>query len=264
LFSEVSKTRLQVGEAAALEKITAESQLYEIRSNILTNEVDLQIYENQLSTLLNSQNKVTSIDSVLNKKNLILTQDSVQLMNNPTLLYFKQQVITARALQLLEKSKLLPELSVGYFNQSLYGTPNYRSPNVYATNSTRFHGITAGISLSLWFKPQLHRIKASQIYENIAQANYNAYQKKLQGEFQSAYQTFLKYQNTLQYYEQNVLPTSKTLQENALINYRSGNIGYLEFSQAVAKSVQTELAYLDLIHKYNQAILFLEYLTGLK
>ena len=156
----------------------------------------------------------------------------------------------------------MPDLTLGYFNQSLYGSPNYNDPTQVAAANTRFQGLMVGVSFPLWVKPQLARIKANEAFTNAAETNYQAYERNLQGEYENAYQEYLKYRNSMEYYEANALPTAKIIEQNALRNYQSGNIGYLEFSQGINRAISIEQTYLDIFNQYNQSIIYIEYLIG--
>ena len=261
-FLKSAELRLRTGESNALEKATAESQLYEVRTLKAQNDADILIFQNQLKTLLNTQEEVSSEGMVLDKKVLAITSDSATIANNPALQYFQQQVKVAEAGKSVEKARLMPDLTLGYFNQSLYGTPNYRDPSVIANGSNRFQGVMLGVSFPLWAKPQLARIKANEANKNAAQASFELYQKNLQGQYAQAFQEYQKFKNSLDYYEKNALPTADVITKNALKNYQSGNIGYIEFSQGLSRALSIQTNYLAILSQYNQSIVNIEFIIG--
>jgi cobalt-zinc-cadmium resistance protein CzcA len=263
-FLKYAELRLKTGESNALEQATAESQLYEIRTLKAQNDADILIFQNQLQTLLNSNEVVTSQGMTLEKRMLNITNDSAAIANNPALRYFGQQVKVAEAGKSVEKSKLMPDLTLGYFNQSLYGTVNYRDPAVVSNRANRFQGISVGIAFPLWVKPQLARIKANEASKNAAQAHFELYQKNLQGQYAQAFQEYLKFKNSMEYYEKNALPTADIISKNALKNYQSGNIGYIEFSQGLNRVLLIQNNYLTILSQYNQSIINIEFLIGNK
>lgn len=264
VFLKSAELRLKTGESNVLEKATAESQLFEVRTLIAQNNADIIIYQNQLQTLLNSNDAITSSGNTLEKRILTITADSNSVADNPALLYFSQQIKVAEAGNNVEKSRLMPDLTFGYFNQSLYGTANYRDVSTIANGSTRFQGVMVGLSFPLWAKPQLARIKATETFTNAAQANFDLYQKNLQGQYAQAFQEYQKFANSLEYYEQNALPTADIITQNALKNYQSGNIGYIEFSQGLSRVLSIQTSYLSILNQYNQSIINIEFLIGNK
>ncbi|WP_018345108.1 CusA/CzcA family heavy metal efflux RND transporter [Cytophaga aurantiaca] len=262
LVLKSAELRLKTGETNVLEKATAESQLYEIRALIEQNNADIRIYENQLQTLLNTSESITSKGFLIDKRSLTLTSDSAAIQNNPALRYFGQQIKVSEASKKLEQAQLLPDLNIGYFNQSLYGSPDYRNPSASADASTRFQGVSVGVSFPLWIKPQLSKIKASETFINMAQSEYDLYQKNLEGQYNQAFQTYLKYRNSLEYYEKNALPIADIIMQNALKNYYSGNIGYIELSQGLSRTLAVQTNYLAVLQQYNQSIITIEFLIG--
>ncbi|MCR6640552.1 MAG: CusA/CzcA family heavy metal efflux RND transporter [Sporocytophaga sp.] len=263
-FLNAAELRLKIGETNTLEKATAQSQFYENRTYLTQVSADVKIYETQLQTLLNIGEPVTSVESSLDKRVLQLTEDTGAIASNPSLNYFRQQVEVANADKVLQKARLLPDMNIGYFSQTLYGAEDYRNLSEVAGKGQRFQGIMVGVSLPLWIKPQMSRIRATEASVNAAEASSKAYERNLQGEYENAYQTYEKFKTSLEYYETNVLPTAQVLESNAWKSYRSGNIGYLEFSQGIARAIAIEQGYLNILNQFNQSIIFIEYLIGNK
>ena len=262
-FLRSAELRLKTGESNVLEKATAESQLYEIRTQISQNESDILIYQNQLKTLLNSNEEITSLGETLEKRVLSISVDSASVSSNPALRYFGQQVEVARAGKNVERSRLMPDISVGYFNQGLYGTPNYQDPKIISGSSNRFQGVMVGLAFPLWAKPQLARIRANEANRNAAQATLAFQQKNFQGQYVQAYQEYLKFQNSLEYYEKNALPSAQIIISHALKNFQSGNIGYMEFSLSLTRALSIQTNYLNILSQYNQSIIHIEFLLGI-
>ncbi len=263
-FLKSAEIRLTTGESNMLEKATAESQLYELRSLQAQNLGDILIHQNTLKTLLNSNEDVTSTGQGLEKKVLDIPSDCVSVSSNPALRYFAQQVEVAKAGKNLEKARLLPDITVGYFNQTLYGTPNYKDPGIVSNNSNRFQGVIVGLAFPLWTKPQLARIRANEANRNAAQSTLEFQRKNLQGQYSQAFQQFLKFKNSLEYYEKNALPSAQLIIYNAQKNYQSGNIGYIEFSHGLTRALGIQTNYLNILSQYNQSIIHIEFLIGSK
>jgi cobalt-zinc-cadmium resistance protein CzcA len=260
-FYKAADARFRTGESNMLEKATAESQVYEIRLLMNQNENDIRIYQSKLKTLLNTSEEITTVSSDPVVSNLILSDDSMAIANNPALAYMKQQITLSNASIRVEKNKLLPDITLGYFNQSLNSTINYRDGSI-ADPSTRFQGIMAGIAIPIWVKPQMDRVKANEAMANATKANSDLYEKNLERQYAQAYQEYLKYQTSIEYYKQNALPTAIIISENAWKNYRSGNIGYMELSQGLNRSLSIQLNYLHTLSLYNQSVITIEYLVG--
>lgn len=261
VFFKAAEVKLRTGEGNSLEKASAESQLYEIRLLWAQNDSDIKIYETQLKNVLNSDEHVTAVSESLEVLSLSLPDDSAAIVNSPALAYFAQQVKVMEAGTKVQKAALMPDITVGYFNQSLQGAINPKDATV-AGASDRFQGISVGLSFPLWSKPQVSRIRANEATKDAAQAQYEWYQENLESQYAQAFQEYLKYKGSKEYYEINALPLATQLEKNAWRNYQSGNIGYLEFQQALNRAISVQQNFLQIVNQYNQAIINLEYLAG--
>lgn len=260
-FYKAAELKYKTGESNMLEKATAESQMYEIRLLMNQNENDVKVYEARLKTLLNIEEEITTVSEAQKANLLILSDDSAATANNPALAYMRQQIALNNAAVKVEKNKLLPDITLGYFNQSLNNTINYKDGSVSDPN-TRFQGVSAGIAIPLWTKPQIDRVKANEALLNVSKASSELYEKNLERQYVQAYQEYLKYQNSLSYYKENALPTADIIYDNAWKSYRSGNIGYVELSQGLTRYISIQLNYLQTLSLYNQSVITIEYLVG--
>ena len=68
----------------------------------------------------------------------------------------------------------------------------------------------------------------------------------------------------MNYYEESALSQSELILNNAQKAFKSGTIGYVEYVQAINQGVQIQSGWLEALKNYNQAIIHLEYLAGLK
>ncbi len=92
-----------------------------------------------------------------------------------------QQKNIAFAQTAFEKSKLLPEFNLAYFNNSFKGNG---ADNEYYTASKRFNSAAIGIAIPIFSKAQKSRIASSKIYSKIAQSQYEIEFLALQNQFQ--------------------------------------------------------------------------------
>jgi heavy metal efflux system protein len=261
-FVKASTLRFKTGEGTLLEQTTAESQALEIKLQLTQNQANIAIYESQLQTLTHSNQKIQITDNQPFKRNLSLTTDSSLITQNPLLNYLKQQVLVSEKVILVEKSRLLPDLSLGYFNQSLIGTQNLNGQDRFFGGNYRFQGFQIGLALPLWAKAQRARVQTSQIQAKLAETQVELAQKTLQGEFEQATQEYLKLKAGLEFYDQSALKNADLILSQAQKAFRSGEIGYLEYSQALNRVLAIQDNYLMMLNGHNQAVIHLEFLMG--
>ncbi|MEI8086145.1 MAG: CusA/CzcA family heavy metal efflux RND transporter, partial [Paludibacter sp.] len=121
-FQRAAELRLKTGETNRLEMITARSQSMEVKNQLQQINSDVVIYNQKLQTLLNAEFEITTADTFLKHADYLPTADSLALERNPTIGYEQQQAEVSRIETKLEQSRLLPDLSIGYFSQTMQGT----------------------------------------------------------------------------------------------------------------------------------------------
>jgi cobalt-zinc-cadmium resistance protein CzcA len=175
----------------------------------------------------------------------------------------KQRIAISEKEKNVERSKLLPDLNVGYFNQSLRGyQENDEGVAEYSTASRRYQGIMVGVSIPLWARSQAARIKAAEYNMKAAEADYELMQRNLYGQYNQLLQQYMKYSNSLAYYEKNVLPQADLILTNAYKTYVSGDIDYVEYTTAINTALTMRTDYLNILNLYNQSVIDIEFVTG--
>jgi cobalt-zinc-cadmium resistance protein CzcA len=263
-FLKTSELRLKTGESTLLEKTTAETQLMEVKSLVLQNQSNIQIYTSQIQALMNSKEAVQVAESNMAKLELSVQTDSAALNQNPLLAYLKQQIEISSRLKKVETAKVLPDFSIGYFNQSLIGNYLIDKQDQYLNGSKRFTGLIVGVSIPLWLAPQAAKVKAAGINQKVVQSNYEQSQINLQGQYNQAVLEFLKNKNTLEYYEKNALPNADLIIKQASSGFKNGEIGYVEYLQGLKNALAIKTTYLQNLNQYNQSVVTLEFLLGKK
>ncbi|XAZ81848.1 CusA/CzcA family heavy metal efflux RND transporter (plasmid) [Fibrella sp. ES10-3-2-2] len=262
-FRSATELRQRTGEGTAVEVATATNQLGEIRNALAQTEADRQIALSRLQTLLNTDGPVSLSDSTLTRRTLPALIDSATLAQTPELTLLRQQIDIAARQTDVEQARLLPSFSVGYFNQSLIGTYLVGQQEVYYGGGRRFQGLTAGVAIPIFRKPQQARVEAARLGQQVSEATLALTQRNLQGELRATIQEIRKLQSSLTYYEQTGLPTARLLADKAGVAFRAGEIGYLQYSQAITQAYQTRASYVDVLGAYNQTVIRLEQLLGL-
>ena len=162
----------------------------------------------------------------------------------------------------LERNRALPDLSVGYYSQTMQGEQEVNGvPRTFGTTD-RFAGVQAGITIPLWIAPDIARIKASKIKEKVAKTNAEQYAKSLSGTYNSLLMEFNKYANSLNYYENQALPEANMIIEQSTKSYRAGAMDYLDYVQSLSRALTIKEGYLETLNNYNQTIVSIEYIIG--
>ena len=259
-FLHAATIRYETEATSLLEKAAAETRVMEIQNALKIIESDIAIQEKQLRILLNDTTDLSFMPATLDERVLTNKQDSTQLSGNPLLAYARQQIDIANAEKAVQSAKMLPDISVGYFNQSLIG--GQTSNGNIAGCSNRFTGVQAGISIPLFYGSYKASIKSAKLRENMAQTNADYYSTVLQGQYEQQLQEVLKYQGSLGYYRDKAVPQANLIIGNAQKSFENGAIDYVEYFQNLNQGLELKFNYLNTLNGYNQAIINLEYLIG--
>lgn len=256
-FVRATSARYKAGEGTLLEKVTTESQSLEIKNRLQQNEADSHILQTRLQVLVKSEELVTATDDFVK-----LTSTSGSVESNPTLLYELQQTNISKQVLRVERNKFLPNLEVGYFNQTLIGFQNTNGTEDFYDKNKRFQGFLVGVSFPLWFAPQAARSKAAHYQVEAAQKNADYAKATLNQEFEQAHRELKKNAASLSFYETSALQNASLILSQASKAFRTGEIGYIEYLQSLRTAIEIKTNYLMALQQHNLSIIKIEFLTG--
>jgi cobalt-zinc-cadmium resistance protein CzcA len=261
-FLRAAELRAKTGETNRLEMITARSQSLEIKNQLQQIIADLMIYNLKLQTLLNIQTTVFPADTVLHRIDYLAIADSSALAGNPSTAFVNQQVEISRFEKKLERSRMMPDFTIGYFSQTMQSVQDVNGvPRTFGTGD-RFTGIQAGIAIPLWFAPYTAKTKAARIKEKVAQTNAEYYSKTITGNYQALIGEYGKYNNSVLYYENQAIPEADLIIEQATRSYKAGAMDYLDYILNLNRALGIKQNYLDALNNYNQTIISIDFITG--
>ncbi|TSA33960.1 MAG: CusA/CzcA family heavy metal efflux RND transporter [Porphyromonadaceae bacterium] len=261
-FSRAAELRAKAGETNRLEMITARSQSLEIKNQLYQVTSDIAIYNRKLMILLNSNSLLTPSDIDLHRLDFTIISDSMSVDQNPFLAYIQQQVEVSQTEKKIVRSQMLPDINLGYFNQSIIGTQEVNGVPRDIGQGFRFTGVKAGISVPIWFAPFTARVKAAKISEIIAMTDAENYARSLAGNYQSLLDEYKKYSSSVDYYEKQAVPEAALIIEQATLSYKAGALDYLDFVLTLNRALAIRQNYLDALNSYKQTIISIEYITG--
>jgi len=256
-FARAASARYKAGEGTLLEKTTAESQLLEIKNQLQQNEADSYILQTRLQVLTKSTELITATEN-FEKRNVAIAD----VENNPTLLYELQQTNISRQAMRVARNKFLPNLEVGYFNQTLIGFQNTTGTENFYDKNKRFQGFLVGVSFPLWFAPQAARSKAAFYQHEAAQKNAAYTKATINQEHEQAQRELKKNEASLSFYESSALQNASLILSQARKSFQAGEIGYVEYLQSLRTAIGIKTNYLVALQQHNLSVIKIEFLTG--
>jgi heavy metal efflux system protein len=261
-FLRAAELRAKTGETNRLEMITARSQTLEVKNQLQQVTADLVICNRKLQTLLNTESDLSSADTVLQRADLLTIADSLLLAGNPSMGYVRQQVEISRFERNVERSRMMPDFSIGYFSQTIQGIQEVNGiPRTFGTGE-RFTGIQANIAIPLWFLPFTSKTKAAKLKEQVAQINAEYYSKSLSGNYRSLLDEYTKYSKSVEYYEKQAIPEADLIIEQATRSYKAGAMDYLDYVLNLNRALNIKQNYLDALNSCNQTIINIDFIIG--
>ncbi|MDZ4792999.1 MAG: TolC family protein [Bacteroidota bacterium] len=239
------------GQIDYLQQLFAETQYGEIHNQYLQTISKAKSVKAQLQwfTGLKDDFMVEPLTVSVSNQQLYLLPDSTVLFSNPSVQLLQQQQLNAKQNIALQKSKALPGLAFGYFNQGERDTKWY--------NRFRF-----GITLPLWLGQYKSKINAAKTEQQVLQSQQEGLQQELSlqainasGEMQSNWQS-------VQYYQQTGLRKSQEVITTSTRFFSSGEIDYISLLKYSNDAYAIYQKYLEAIKNYNKSVINYQYLMG--
>lgn len=254
-FYQKASLRLEKGEANILEKTSAEAQLGQIRNQLMQIHQDSAIVQAQFALLLNS-----AIDLIPEKTPYQLAfgslPDSALFKQHPALQSVKQQQELAEASFQLEKSRLLPDLALGYNNTSIRGVG--ADEKIYGAGK-RFNSVQIGVGVPIFAGAQKARINSARFYRIMAEQQYESSVEILKTDFAIAVSQYQKQVQTVQYYEHSGLSNAQLITQTANQQFANGDINYLQWVQLINQATAIRSEYVEAVRNLNESIIQLNY-----
>ncbi|HPT22005.1 MAG TPA: CusA/CzcA family heavy metal efflux RND transporter [Bacteroidales bacterium] len=261
-FMRAAELRSKAGETNRLEMITARSQSLEIKNQLYQIDSDLKITARKLMLVLNKRVQIIPVDTELRLIYVSQPVDSLSIAGNPSLKLFDQQTEIARLEKKVQQSLTLPDLSIGYFNQSMTGTQEVNGIPQTFVSGDRFSGIQAGISVPLWFPAYTSRSKAAKINYEKSLIEAENYSKSISGSLRSLVDEYKKFAASVSYYETQAVPEADIIIDQASKSYKAGALDYLDFVLTLSRALTIKQNYLDALHNCNQTLISIDFVTG--
>jgi cobalt-zinc-cadmium resistance protein CzcA len=161
---------------------------------------------------------------------------------------WKEALILAEQEWKLQEKSLQPELTVGYFVQSI--RPDFP-----------FQGISAGLRVPIWKKGLKAQTEQAELQSRITQNQLDHQRFRLEQELNLSRDRLQQLYERLQSEGNAWQEQARQLRELAALQLDQGAIDFFRYAQALQLALENERAYLELLNQYNQAVMYHQYLT---
>jgi cobalt-zinc-cadmium resistance protein CzcA len=262
-FLRAAQLRFKAGEVARLEPANAILQQGETRNQLAQARADLTIAQRQLQALLQAPRPVAVADSTLQLlAPPALNIDTTRLAATPQVQALQQQIAARQAEVRLEQAQGLPQVTVGYTNQSLRGTYELDGRITTYGAADRFQSVQAGVAIPLLRGPLRARVQGAKLQEQAATATYQRYQAEAAAQLDELRTRLTEQQQRVQFYQQTGLPQAAIIVRLSQRAYKAGETTYSELLLNLERALSVRTAYLAAVLAHNQTVIDLDYLLG--
>lgn len=244
-FSKASERRFELGETNYLEKIMARAKQKELETELLQAKEEVKIVLEKLQSLVQTETFVNPV--ILPNEKLHVEMMSVEA--HPMLKLFQNTEEFYKSQQKYERRQRLPDLSFSY----AIGSNKDLNENLYAYQ--------LGLKIPLLFVGKSSKIKASKIVREIAREQIEELQIQLGSRQKQLLNQLRKYEESLNYYENEGKSLSEEIMKTADISFKNGEIDFFQYIQSLENVYNIDLSFLENLHRYNQTIISINYLT---
>ncbi|MEI7490809.1 MAG: CusA/CzcA family heavy metal efflux RND transporter [Bacteroidota bacterium] len=262
LLETAGDKRFRAGETGSLEKMEAQAARMQVHYQLRKNEAQWQSGLRKLRAVMNFRGTLLPDTSVSLSGLCTLSPDTSLFAGNPALDLMQQQTIVAGSRVKLEQSKLLPDISVGYFNKSLIGTQIIDGAEQSFSRSYRFSGVSAGLSIPVFFGAQGYKIKAALIERRISEQKYLQQKNEIEAEYASFLSRFRVEREMLLYYGNTAVPHSSLMIANAGKSMAAGEIAYPEYLKLIETALEIRCSYIDIQKQYFNTVSAIQLIRG--
>lgn len=247
LFLDSTGLPVTKADTSVLERLSLETEYAGIQNLHFQATQELRISENKLAQMIFTKEHFIPVDTSLEIYALQSARSGTdKFLPSKTIQYYNELTDLNRSVEVLERSKLFPELEIGYFNWEV-------------THYYHFQGIHLGMSIPLWYPTQRRKIRESIINTDISRNESD----------NQEYITGLTIENLklqldqlfvfISYYRENGLKLAELQEKLAVNSISHEKVTYLEFLKQISQSLHVKLEYLDKVKQYNLSAIQLEY-----
>ncbi|MGV3640671.1 MAG: CusA/CzcA family heavy metal efflux RND transporter, partial [Adhaeribacter sp.] len=260
-FQATAERRFASGATNILEKTMAQTQRGQVRQQLLQVGREIASQQQAFQLLLGTDTAYVPAGPDLKMPAPVLPATGVP-DTHPYLLLLDQQRQLSQVRSQLEKSRLLPDLSLGYSNQSISGRQNVDGVEKTFTGADRFSSLQLGLGLPLFYGAQKARLQVARIQRQLADNRLRAGLQALATGLQKAREQYLLATETLAYFEKTGLPNAANILQVAGQQFREGEINYLEWVLLSNQALSLQTEHLEALKTYNQSIVEINTLLG--
>jgi len=237
--------KVKTGDSPGLDSISANVRMNELQALLQQISRDVQIQQQALRQLLNSNEGLLPLPLPLEKLSFT---DVVADSAHPVLALQSQNINISKAGIAVIKNENKPEFSGRIFSQRIWG----------AKDPVSGFSVSAAIPL-FGANAYRNKVKVAQADMMLQQKQYEYDKQVLSSRQLQMYQEVEKNLSMLSFYETSGLRQAGEIIKAASLAYRAGEISFVDLSQFLTQAIEIQKNYIDNLNNYNQSVIQYNY-----
>jgi len=242
-FVEAARLRYDTRAASLLEYQSAQSEHRRVELNVIEAEKDVEKAHIDLSRWLSPDTLYQSDTVIVDEQ---VATSAAMLGAHPAIVLANEKVKLASDISKEMRANSLPKLYIELGSQMIGSRLGYWSWSV-------------GVSVPVDMGANKARRQSALVEIEKAHTELNDQQWSIDAHNRQLNCDYSKWQRTVEYYRKSALPLANEQRRNALLSYREGQIGYLDFIQALKTTMDVEFSYIDAYQKLLETKFNIEY-----
>ncbi len=242
--------RFKAGQDNGLEQINMQNWVSMHQQLMIKHQNEQHGLQKQFAILLQDSTMILP-EEILNFEPKLM--DTSVDASHPLNLFWKQKLQSAIAETNIAKSKVLPQVAMGYTNQSFRMTPN---------DQNRYNSINLGLNVPLFRSGLKQKVKASQANETVIAQEKEKASIDLEMEIQKAWNQYQQTVDLYQHFQKNLLPNANKIAMIANVSFKEGQISYIEWSNSMTQVQSIKMQALETLELFNLNQSTLNYLLS--
>lgn len=253
-FVEIASVRHRSGDTSAIDATTARTKRGQVRLELQSTEARLAQSYAALAALMNSSEPFV-IAPEYEPREVLLDEHllSSSAERHLSVRALDEQTHMARRSKQLVLHEALPDLTLGYTNQSLVGTHSIGGREVRLDKSYRFQYFTLGIAIPLNLRAEAAKANQWEQRRRSYSIMREQQRRAIESQLQQALVALRQSRSEWQYYLREALPNSQALISATLVSYRAGEVSYIEYLYTLETVAEIQSNYLKSIRQVNDA-----------
>ncbi len=244
--------KLSLQEVTKLDALLINTKRKELHNALINKGQDLASEEFKLQVLIGSDQRITTVEEPFEIKKFIESTDTSSLNQHPNVQFFTQQNKVLVTQKEVLRARALPDITVGYSNQSLSGIQLIHGNEVTFTPADRFHVGQVGLAIPFFYGSVKKQVAVLDLELKQNSLNKKYASSNLSTGLDQALNSYSTLLNSYTLYLEQLIPQTKVMHEQGVFLLETGEISMIEFLQTKQSIIDIELNFIQLIKDINQ------------